>query len=95
MYLRGFYPTIAFKASTQEQNSKLVSQQILYLLLVMQFKSLLSVEHEIFIQGRFTASNIHSASTSKCVGADLVMKLLGNYCRNRNLKTSVRVGVIG
>ncbi|KAF8361168.1 nst-1 [Pristionchus pacificus] len=68
MYLRGFYPTIAFKASTQEQNSKL---------------------------GRFTASNIHSASTSKCVGADLVMKLLGNYCRNRNLKTSVRVGVIG
>ncbi|GMR39690.1 hypothetical protein PMAYCL1PPCAC_09885, partial [Pristionchus mayeri] len=67
-YLRGFYPTIAFKASTQEQNSKL---------------------------GRFTASNIHSASTSKCVGADLVMKLLGNYCRNRNLKTSVRVGVIG
>lgn len=67
-YLRGFYPTIAFKASTQEQNSKL---------------------------GRFTSSNIHSASTSKCVGADLVMKLLGNYCRNRNLKTSVRVGVIG
>ncbi|VDN04435.1 unnamed protein product [Thelazia callipaeda] len=44
--------------------------------------------------GRFETSNLHSSS-SKCVGADLVMKLLSNYCRNKNIKESVRVGVIG
>lgn len=45
-------------------------------------------------QGRFVLSNLHAAS-SKCVGADLVMKLLSNYCRNKDIKTSIRVGVVG
>ncbi|VDK72686.1 unnamed protein product [Litomosoides sigmodontis] len=67
IYLRRQSPTIAFKASTQEQTRNL---------------------------GRFSLSNLHS-STAKCVGADLVMKLLLNYCRNKNIKTSVRVGVVG
>uniref|UniRef100_A0A0R3S1L3 CP-type G domain-containing protein n=1 Tax=Elaeophora elaphi TaxID=1147741 RepID=A0A0R3S1L3_9BILA len=66
-YLRQQSPTIAFKASTQEQNRNL---------------------------GRFSSSNLHF-STSKCVGADLIMKLLLNYCRNKNIKTSIRVGVVG
>ena len=30
--------------------------------------------------------------TSKCVGADTLMALLGNYCRNKEIKTSIRVG---
>ncbi|VDK72612.1 unnamed protein product, partial [Onchocerca ochengi] len=67
MYLRRQSPTIAFKASTQEQNRNL---------------------------GRFSSSNLHF-STSKCVGADLVMKLLLNYCRSKDIKTSIRVGVVG
>lgn len=66
-YLRGHFPTIAFKASTQDQKTNL---------------------------GRFNSSNLKS-DTSKCVGADLVMKLLGNYCRNKDIKTSIRVGVVG
>ena len=33
--------------------------------------------------------------TSKCVGAATLMSLLGNYCRNRDIKTSIRVGVVG
>ena len=33
--------------------------------------------------------------TSKCVGADTMMALLGNYCRNKDVKTSIRVGVVG
>ncbi|KAK6102824.1 50S ribosome-binding GTPase family protein [Brugia pahangi] len=66
-YLRQQLPTIAFKASTQEQNRNL---------------------------GRFNSSNLHF-KTSKCVGADLVMKLLLNYCRNKDIKTSIRVGVVG
>ncbi|KAI6240641.1 CP-type G domain-containing protein [Aphelenchoides fujianensis] len=44
--------------------------------------------------GRFKTSNLH-AETSKCVGADLVMKLLKNYCRNRDIKTVIRVGIVG
>jgi len=29
------------------------------------------------------------------VGADTLMALLGNYCRNKEIKTSIRVGVVG
>uniref|UniRef100_A0A0N5C7Q8 Guanine nucleotide-binding protein-like 3 homolog n=1 Tax=Strongyloides papillosus TaxID=174720 RepID=A0A0N5C7Q8_STREA len=66
-YLRKVAPTIAFKASTQEQVQNV---------------------------GRTRSSNL-SISTSKCIGADLIMKLLGNYCRNQGIKQSIRVGVIG
>lgn len=34
-------------------------------------------------------------STSKCMGAATLMKLLGNYCRNQNIRTSITVGVVG
>uniref|UniRef100_A0AC35U8G5 CP-type G domain-containing protein n=1 Tax=Rhabditophanes sp. KR3021 TaxID=114890 RepID=A0AC35U8G5_9BILA len=67
IYLRKIAPTIAFKASTQEQVRNV---------------------------GRTRSSNL-SISTSKCIGADLIMKLLGNYCRNNGVKQSIRVGVIG
>ncbi|CAI5440637.1 unnamed protein product [Caenorhabditis angaria] len=67
-YLRGQFPTIAFKASTQEQKSNI---------------------------GRFNSSILNNTETSKCVGADIVMKILGNYCRNKDIKTSIRVGVVG
>ncbi|XP_048738699.2 guanine nucleotide-binding protein-like 3 homolog [Ostrea edulis] len=33
--------------------------------------------------------------SSHCIGADLLMKLLGSYCRNQNIKTAIRVGVVG
>ena len=32
---------------------------------------------------------------SKCFGAELVMSLLANYCRNKGIKTSITVGVVG
>ncbi|XP_032510895.2 guanine nucleotide-binding protein-like 3 homolog [Danaus plexippus] len=32
---------------------------------------------------------------SACVGAELLMGLLGNYCRNKGMKTSITVGVVG
>uniref|UniRef100_A0A914VG96 Guanine nucleotide-binding protein-like 3 N-terminal domain-containing protein n=1 Tax=Plectus sambesii TaxID=2011161 RepID=A0A914VG96_9BILA len=64
-YLRREFPTIAFKASTQEQATRL---------------------------GR-AGSNL-SVTSSKCIGAELVMKLLGNYCRNKDIKTSIRVGIV-
>lgn len=67
-YLRNFYPTIAFKASTQTQRKNL-SQRA----------------------GGITAS----ASSSDCLGADSLISLLKNYSRNKNIKTSITVGVIG
>lgn len=30
-----------------------------------------------------------------CVGAEGLMSLLGNYTRNKGIKTSIRVGVVG
>lgn len=33
--------------------------------------------------------------SSACVGADCLMKLLGNYCRNLDIKTAITVGVVG
>ena len=33
--------------------------------------------------------------SSHCLGADILMKLLGNYCRNKDVKTVIRVGVVG
>lgn len=32
---------------------------------------------------------------SLCVGAELVMTLLANYCRSEKMKTSIVVGVVG
>ncbi|KAG0229837.1 Guanine nucleotide-binding protein-like 3 [Actinomortierella wolfii] len=34
-------------------------------------------------------------NSSECLGADQLVKLLKNYCRNVNIKTSITVGVIG
>ncbi|VDD94094.1 unnamed protein product [Enterobius vermicularis] len=61
-YLRGRLPTIAFKASTQEQAKNLFYSLIFILI---------------------------------CIGADLLLKLLNNYCRNKDIKTSIRVGIVG
>ncbi|KAI5644041.1 GNL3L/Grn1 putative GTPase domain-containing protein [Phthorimaea operculella] len=32
---------------------------------------------------------------SACVGAELLMNILGNYCRNKGIKTSLTVGIVG
>lgn len=43
--------------------------------------------------GKKTESMIQS---NTCFGAELLLSLLGNYCRNSdNVKTSIRVGVVG
>ncbi|XP_064486485.1 guanine nucleotide-binding protein-like 3 homolog [Ornithodoros turicata] len=33
--------------------------------------------------------------SSRCLGANTLMKILGNYCRNRDIKTCITVGVVG
>lgn len=34
-------------------------------------------------------------ATSACLGADTLLKLLGNYCRNKDIKTAITVGIVG
>ncbi|KAI1317268.1 Guanine nucleotide-binding protein-like 3 [Mortierella claussenii] len=71
-YLRNEYPTIAFKASTQNQRTNLGQSNI----------------------GTDLASE-DMLTSSECLGADQLVKLLKNYCRNANIKTAITVGVIG
>uniref|UniRef100_A0A672Z087 Guanine nucleotide binding protein-like 3 (nucleolar)-like n=1 Tax=Sphaeramia orbicularis TaxID=375764 RepID=A0A672Z087_9TELE len=71
-YLRNEFPTVAFKASTQQQNKNLKRSNV-----------------------PVTQATAELLSTSACVGADCLMKLLGNYCRNLDIKTAITVGVVG
>ncbi|XP_061076242.1 guanine nucleotide-binding protein-like 3-like protein [Conger conger] len=71
-YLRNEFPTVAFKASTQQQNRNLKRSSV-----------------------PITQASSELLGSSACVGADLLMKLLGNYCRNLDIKTTITVGVVG
>ncbi|CAL1608662.1 unnamed protein product [Knipowitschia caucasica] len=71
-YLRNEFPTVAFKASTQQQNKNLKRSNV-----------------------PVTLATQELLNTSACVGADCLMKLLGNYCRNLDIKTAITVGVVG
>lgn len=39
--------------------------------------------------------NEKATQISSCIGAELLMSMLANYCRNKGIKTSIRVGVVG
>ncbi|KAK5623362.1 hypothetical protein CRENBAI_015380 [Crenichthys baileyi] len=71
-YLRNEFPTVAFKASTQQQTKNLKRSNI-----------------------PVTQATSELLSSSACIGADCLMKLLGNYCRNQDIKTAITVGVVG
>lgn len=71
-YLRNEFPTVAFKASTQQQNKNLKRSNV-----------------------PVTQATAELLSSSACLGADCLMKLLGNYCRNLDIKTAITVGVVG
>ncbi|XP_074048681.1 guanine nucleotide-binding protein-like 3-like protein [Macrotis lagotis] len=71
-YLRQELPTVAFKASTQQQSRHL--------------------QRSAVPAQRAPAQLLGGGA---CVGADCLMSLLANYCRSRDLRTAVRVGVVG
>uniref|UniRef100_A0A5S6R0Q1 Guanine nucleotide-binding protein-like 3 homolog n=1 Tax=Trichuris muris TaxID=70415 RepID=A0A5S6R0Q1_TRIMR len=64
-YLRREFPTVAFKASTQEQRNRL---------------------------GWITGANV---TTSKAIGADILLRLLGSYAKNKQASSAIRVGIVG
>jgi len=71
-YLRNEFPTLAFKASTQNQKENLARSKI----------DLKSASDQLL-------------QSSQCLGAETLMKLLGNYSRSLDVKTAIRVGVVG
>ncbi|XP_062522598.1 guanine nucleotide-binding protein-like 3 homolog [Corticium candelabrum] len=71
-YLRHEYPTVAFKASTQQQRQNLSQSKV---------------------STSLASSDL--LASSRCLGADTLMKLLSNYCRNAGVKTAIRVGIVG
>lgn len=71
-YLRNEFPTLPFKASTQNQKHNLGRSNV-----------------------NILVSNDDLLQSSKCLGAEHLLKLLNNYCRNKNIKTSITVGVVG
>ncbi|XP_072522564.1 guanine nucleotide-binding protein-like 3-like protein [Salminus brasiliensis] len=71
-YLRNEFPTVAFKASTQQQNKNLKRSHV-----------------------PVAQATPELLGSSACVGAECLMKLLGNYCRSQDIKTTITVGVVG
>lgn len=47
------------------------------------------------VRSKFLKSSQPEIQTSNCLGADTLMTLLGNYARNKGIKTAIRVGVVG
>ncbi|XP_060109100.1 guanine nucleotide-binding protein-like 3-like protein [Heteronotia binoei] len=71
-YLRNEFPTVAFKASTQQQSRNLQWSRV-----------------------PVTQASVDLLSSGACVGADCLMKVLANYCRSQDVKTTISVGVVG
>jgi len=71
-YLRNEFPTLAFKASTQNQKENLARSKI-----------------------SFASASDQLLQSAQCLGAEDLMKLLGNYSRSLDVKTAIRVGVVG
>lgn len=41
------------------------------------------------------AASANMLNSAECLGADTLIRLLKNYCRNLNIKTSITVGIVG
>lgn len=58
------------------------------------FKASTQMQSKRLGQKKFTKSE-KVMQTSSTIGADLLMSLLANYCRNKEIKTSITVGIVG
>mmetsp|Transcript_20376 Transcript_20376/g.37874 ORF Transcript_20376/g.37874 Transcript_20376/m.37874 type:complete len:504 (+) Transcript_20376:167-1678(+) len=77
--LRREYPTVAFRASTQLQKNNLGR----------------ATKDSIGLGTSSSSSGGATVGDSVCVGADTLVQLLKNYSRNKGIKTSITVGVVG
>lgn len=78
--LRKEFPTIAFRSSTQQQRTNLGR----------------AAKDSIGLGAGSTATDKRSTvGDSVCVGADTLLQLIKNYSRNRGIKSSITVAVVG
>jgi len=61
------------------------------------FKSSTQNQKDKLSQSKITieAANERLLASSKCFGADILLKLLKNYCRNNDIKQTITVGIVG
>lgn len=62
---------------------------------VIPFKASTQTQKQNIGRRRFRKGKSPNVQASPCIGADLLMSLLANYSRNKDMKTSIRVGVVG
>lgn len=60
------------------------------------FKASTQAQSRKLGQKKFKQAKTEKAmQTSTSVGAEYLLSILANYCRNKGIKTSIRVGVVG
>ncbi|XP_035218599.1 guanine nucleotide-binding protein-like 3 homolog [Stegodyphus dumicola] len=61
------------------------------------FKASTQSQNTNLSQSKVAAFHITKSlqTSSRCVGASYLMKVLGNYCRNQNIQTFIKIGVVG
>ncbi|XP_060078214.1 guanine nucleotide-binding protein-like 3 homolog, partial [Ylistrum balloti] len=61
------------------------------------FKASTQTQADNLSQKKVTLATVSEdvLKSSHCIGAEILMKLLGNYCRSKDIKTAIRVGVVG
>lgn len=62
---------------------------------VIPFKASTQTQKKNIGRRRFNKPHQQTNPLSTCVGADLLMQLLANYCRSKDMKTSIRVAIVG
>lgn len=62
---------------------------------VIPFKASTQTQKQNIGRRRFNKKQSQNVQASPCIGADLLMSLLANYSRNKDMKTSIRVGIVG
>lgn len=80
-FFREELPTIAFKCSTQQQSERLGRKKG-------------TLNNTAASKTRISEDS-SSLQGSTCLGADTLIQLLKNYCRNSGIKTAITVGVVG
>ncbi|KAJ3415210.1 Guanine nucleotide-binding protein-like 3 [Chytridiales sp. JEL 0842] len=91
-YLRNEFPTVAFKASTQNQRTNLARSSVST---SKASDDLLNSSECLGMKIGYEMNNVRESNICYRAGADNLVQLLKNYCRNAKIKTSITVGVIG
>lgn len=61
----------------------------------LPFKASTQTQKQNIGRKKFSKNKPQNVQSSPCVGANLLMSLLANYSRNKDMKTSIRVGIVG